>query len=68
MHKIPRSQTTPFHRTTEKEVGKKDNEFISKIMMMGWGDRPTAKELLDDVWFEEDGFEEHRESSWTANI
>jgi hypothetical protein len=58
MQEIPKSQTTPFHRTTEKEVCKKDNEFISKILMMDWRDRPTAKELLDDVWFTEDGFEE----------
>jgi hypothetical protein len=38
----------PFHRTTQREVCKKDNQFIGKIMMMDWRDRPTAKELLED--------------------
>jgi hypothetical protein len=53
---IPRSKTTPFHRTIEQEVSKKDKEFIGKIMMMDWRDRPTAKDLLQDQWFrEEDG-------------
>jgi hypothetical protein len=55
MQEIPQSQTTPFHRTTEREVSKKDKEFIGKIMMMDWRDRPTAKELLEDEWFKEDG-------------
>ena len=54
MQEIPKSQTTPFHRTTEREVGVKDKEFIGKIMMMDWRDRPTAKELLEDEWFEEE--------------
>lgn len=55
MQEIPQSQTTPFHRTAEREVSKKDKEFIGKIMMMDWRDRPTAKELLEDEWFKEDG-------------
>lgn len=46
MHEIPKSQTTPLHRTTEEEVCKKDTDFIGKIMMMDWRDRPTAEELL----------------------
>ena len=57
MHEIPQSKTTPFYRTTEKEVGKKDKDFIGKVMMMDWRDRPTAKELLEDEWFREDGEE-----------
>jgi len=57
MQEIPQSQTTPFHRTTVKEVCVKDKEFIGKIMMMDWRDRPTAKELLEDEWFKEDGEE-----------
>ena len=55
---IPQSQTKPFHRTTEKEVCKNDKEFIGKIMKLDWRDRPTARELLDDKWFKEDGNEE----------
>ncbi|KAG4431421.1 hypothetical protein IFR05_013090 [Cadophora sp. M221] len=48
MEEIPQSQTTPFHRTTEKEVGKNDKEFIGKIMMLDLRDRPTSRELLGD--------------------
>ncbi|PVH71412.1 serine/threonine protein kinase [Cadophora sp. DSE1049] len=58
MEEIPQSQTTPFHRTTEKEVCKKDKEFIGKIMMLDWKDRPTAGELLENEWFKEDGTED----------
>ena len=59
MEEIPQSQTTPFHRTTEKEVCKKDKEFTGKIMMLDWRDRPTAGELLENEWFKEDGNEEN---------
>lgn len=54
MREIPQSQTTPFCLMTERGVCKKDKEFIGKIMMMDWRDRPTARELLEDKWFEED--------------
>ena len=54
MDQIPQSHTTPFFRTTEREVCEKDKVFIGKIMMMDWRDRPTAKELLEDDWFKED--------------
>ena len=55
MEDIPESQTTPFHRTTEEEVCKKDKEFIGKIMMLDWRDRPTVAELLENGWFKEEG-------------
>ncbi|KAH7323950.1 hypothetical protein BKA65DRAFT_555622 [Rhexocercosporidium sp. MPI-PUGE-AT-0058] len=58
MEEIPQSQTTPFHRTTEKEACQKDKELIGKIMMLDWRDRPTAGELLENEWFKEDGKEE----------
>jgi hypothetical protein len=54
MQEIPQWQMTPFQRTTEREVCKKDKEFIGKIMIMDWRDKPTAKELLEDEWFEKD--------------
>ncbi|KAK2765666.1 hypothetical protein FQN54_008522 [Arachnomyces sp. PD_36] len=54
MQEIPKSDTTPFRMITQKEVCRKDNEFIQKIMMMDWRDRPTARELLVDDWFEDD--------------
>lgn len=55
MQEIPKSQTTPFSRTTEREVGAKDKEFIGRMMKMDWRDRPTTRELLEDEWFREDG-------------
>ncbi|MCJ1406506.1 hypothetical protein MMC19_000571 [Ptychographa xylographoides] len=48
MQETPQSRTTPFSSTTEREVCKKDKEFIRKIMKMDWRDRPTTKKLLED--------------------
>lgn len=53
MDQIPKSETKPFILMTEREICKKDNEFIRKIMMMDWRDRPTARELLNDEWFKD---------------
>lgn len=64
MEEIPQSQTTPFHRMTEREVCKRDKEFIRKIMMLDWRDRPTAPELLKNEWFEENETEEEQTSNW----
>ena len=51
MQVIPFEKTTPFSRTTEREVGKDDKEFIGKTMRLDWRDRPTATELLaDERW------------------
>jgi hypothetical protein len=46
----PKANTTPFYRTTEREVIKKDNDFVYKIMKRDRRYRPTAKELLEDEW------------------
>ncbi|PTU24175.1 hypothetical protein P175DRAFT_0513207 [Aspergillus ochraceoroseus IBT 24754] len=46
MHEIPQQRNV--------EVSLKDKAFISKIMMLDWRDRPTAKELLRDKWFQAD--------------
>ncbi|OAL49843.1 STE/STE20 protein kinase [Pyrenochaeta sp. DS3sAY3a] len=54
MQDIPQEKTTPFSLTTEREVIKKDKDFIRKIMMLDWRDRPTAKELLEDEWWKDD--------------
>jgi hypothetical protein len=35
MQEIPQSKTTPFHKTTEKEVGVKDKEFIGEDYEIG---------------------------------
>ncbi|KAL1882427.1 hypothetical protein Plec18167_002843 [Paecilomyces lecythidis] len=53
MREIPKSKTTPFRNTTEREVSKEDKEFIGRIMMMDWRDRPLARELLEDEWFKD---------------
>ncbi|KAI1194143.1 STE/STE20 protein kinase [Nemania serpens] len=53
MHIIPPEKMTHFQRVAEREVVKKDKDFILKIMKMDWRDRPTAKELLQDEWFRE---------------
>jgi hypothetical protein len=43
---------------TEREVCRKDREFICKIMKMDWRDRPTAKEFLEEAeWWEGDDLE-----------
>jgi len=54
MQAIPQEKLTPFSHTTEREVCRRDKEFIGKIMMMDWRDRPTAKELLEDKWWDDE--------------
>jgi serine/threonine protein kinase len=44
----------PFARVGPKEVPLADKEFILKIMKLDPRDRPTAEELLADVWFTEE--------------
>jgi hypothetical protein len=51
MESIPKEKTTPFSRTTQREVSQRDNIFISKMMKLDWRDRPTAKDLLEDDWW-----------------
>jgi hypothetical protein len=43
-----------FARVTERHLAAKDIEFIMKIMKLDWRDRPTAKELLEDEWWQND--------------
>ncbi|RYN19232.1 hypothetical protein AA0115_g10843 [Alternaria tenuissima] len=54
MENVPKEKTTPFRRTTEREVSRRDNIFIPKMMKLDWIDRPTAKELLEDEWWNDD--------------
>ncbi|KAI9829991.1 MAG: hypothetical protein M1826_005164 [Phylliscum demangeonii] len=63
MDEIAQWQMTPFCRTTEREVGREDKEFIGRIMMIDWRDRLTAKELLADKWFTEEG-EDEKSTQW----
>ncbi|KAK0649247.1 kinase-like domain-containing protein [Cercophora newfieldiana] len=48
------SPAKPFHRVGPREVPPADMEFILKIMKLDPRDRPTAEELLADVWFTEE--------------
>ncbi|KAF1844390.1 kinase-like protein [Cucurbitaria berberidis CBS 394.84] len=51
---LPAEKRTPFDLVTEREVMKKDKDFIGKIMKLDWRDRPTAKELLEDKWWHDE--------------
>lgn len=54
MQTIAQKKKTSFIQVTEKEVTKRDNIFISKMMKLDWRDPPTAKELLEDDWWKND--------------
>lgn len=54
MHMIPPESMTPFSTVTEHEVSQEDKQFILKIMQMDWRDRPTARLLLQDDWFQKE--------------
>jgi casein kinase II subunit alpha len=43
----------PFILAQDKELTEGDKRFIWKIMQMDPRDRPTAKELLEDEWFDQ---------------
>ncbi|KAH8719359.1 kinase-like domain-containing protein [Phaeosphaeriaceae sp. PMI808] len=42
----------PFSMAEDPELTVEDREFICKIMRMDPRERPTAKQLLEDSWFE----------------
>jgi len=42
----------PFHLIQDDCLTEEDREFLLKIMKLDPRDRPTAKELLQDKWFE----------------
>ncbi|KAL2130813.1 hypothetical protein VTI74DRAFT_5924 [Chaetomium olivicolor] len=44
----------PFARAGAREIPPADKEFILKIMKLDPRDRPTAEELLADIWFTEE--------------
>ncbi len=43
----------PFSQAVDKELTVEDRAFLIKIMKLDPRDRPTAKELLLDSWFDE---------------
>ena len=52
MHGVPHGLMKPFEYVTDREVTKEDKAFILKLMKLDPKDRPTAKELLQDEWFQ----------------
>lgn len=41
----------PFYLSEDDELARPDRDFIAKIMKLDPRDRPTARELLQDEWF-----------------
>jgi len=52
MNGVPHEMLKPFQFITEREIAKEDKAFVLKIMKLDPRDRPTAKELLQDEWFQ----------------
>ncbi|MCJ1250603.1 hypothetical protein MMC30_007831 [Trapelia coarctata] len=52
MDSVPHEQMKPFSCAGEREILREDKNFVLNMMKMDPRDRPTAKELLEDVWFE----------------
>ncbi|KAF1996578.1 kinase-like protein [Amniculicola lignicola CBS 123094] len=50
---VPKEEWSLFSRVSETELPSRDRDFICRIMKMDPRDRPTAKELLKDSWFDE---------------
>ncbi|KAI4143049.1 MAG: hypothetical protein L6R39_004722 [Caloplaca ligustica] len=43
----------PFAICVDKELARPDRDFIARMMKLDPRDRPTARELLQDAWFNE---------------
>ncbi len=41
----------PFSMSEDDELAQPDRDFIAKMMKLDPRDRPTARELLQDAWF-----------------
>jgi serine/threonine protein kinase len=54
MQNSPPETMKPFHLTTAREISQEDKEFVLKAMKLDPRDRPTAQELLEDKWFQQD--------------
>ena len=52
---------TPFKRASSTEISNGDRDFICKMMHLDPRDRPSAKALLEDPWFEE-----HNSDFWES--
>ncbi|KAL2368287.1 STE/STE20 protein kinase [Blastomyces gilchristii SLH14081] len=52
MDTVPPEKIKPFSLASQREISTEDKEFILRIMKLDPRDRPTAKELLEDKWFD----------------
>ncbi|GAB1194388.1 hypothetical protein APSETT444_003633 [Aspergillus pseudonomiae] len=48
---VPPEKLRPFSLASQKEISQQDKEFLLKIMKLDPRDRPTAKDLIEDEWF-----------------
>jgi serine/threonine protein kinase len=53
MSETPPDSTKPFHLVSPKEIPEADKAFVLRALRLDPRDRPTATELLEDVWFNE---------------
>jgi len=49
----PLESMQPFHQVSSKEISEADKAFVLRVLKLDPRDRPTAKDLLEDVWFRE---------------
>ncbi|TGO46288.1 hypothetical protein BCON_0333g00010 [Botryotinia convoluta] len=54
MKSVPREKMKTFSEITQKEIAKVDNDFLHKILRLDPRERLTAKEILEDEWWELD--------------
>ncbi|KAF2661182.1 kinase-like protein [Lophiostoma macrostomum CBS 122681] len=60
MENSPPETYKPFRKFCKEEVPRKDRDFICKLMKLDPRDRPTARQLLADEWFQEEVVMEER--------
>jgi serine/threonine protein kinase len=53
MSETPPDSIQPFHQVSSEEIFEADKAFVLRTLKLDPRDRPTATELLDDVWFKE---------------
>lgn len=53
-NEMPHECRKPFTKVSQTEVTTQDREYCCKIMKLDPRDRPMAKELLQEEWFQVD--------------
>jgi serine/threonine protein kinase len=52
MNSLPAEKKKIFRQITRNEISKEDRALILKIMKLDPRDRPSARELPEDNWFD----------------